>query len=51
MIREVYEKGLWLPYMIGTGLLLMVLWNMVFIYLALDNAPVVRADYTETHAR
>lgn len=51
MIRRYYESGLWFPAMLATGLGIMVLWNMFFIYTALDNAPEVRADYTEAHER
>lgn len=51
MMREFTEKGLWFPTMIALGLGVMVLWNLFFVYMALETAPEVRSDYTHAIER
>ncbi len=51
MIRRFIESGRWFPMGIALGLGVMVLWNVFFIYMALQNAPDVRADYTHATER
>ena len=45
------ERGLVLPTLIGVGFLVMVIWNLVFVYLAVQNAPEIEADYLEAIER
>lgn len=51
MMNDFTERGLWFPTMIAVGLAVMVLWNFFFVYMALDTAPEVRADYTHAIER
>lgn len=49
--QELRERGLLFPLGIAIGLGLMVLWNGVFITLALQNAPDVSPAYTHALER
>lgn len=49
--HDLRERGLLFPIGIAVGLGLMVLWNGVFITLALQNAPDVNPAYTHAVER
>ena len=50
-LKEFGEKGLWYPTGIAIGLGLMVLWNVFFIYTAVNAAPEVDPSYTHAMER
>lgn len=45
------ERGLWYPTGIAIGLGVMVLWNVVFVGIAIYTAPEVSPAYTHAKAR
>jgi hypothetical protein len=51
MLTDFKERGLLFPTGIAVCFGLMVLWNFFFVYMALQSAPDVRADYTHALER
>lgn len=51
LLQDFTERGLWFPTMLALGLATMVLWNIFFVYKALETAPEVRSDYTHAIER
>lgn len=49
--RSFTERGLWFPLGLGIAFGLMVLWNLVFIYVAIQTAPEVDPSYTHALER
>ena len=49
--RSFTERGLWFPTGIAVAFGLMVLWNIVFIYVAVHSAPDVDPRYTQALER
>ena len=49
--RSFTERGLWFPLGIAAGLGIMVLWNVFFIYQAVQAAPEVDDGYTSAIER